>query len=1042
MSFTIYSIGDVNFLAEIINSVAMLTAVPDFNKLIQIGLLIGVIFVMIQSVFQGAKQVNWHQVFLGWILYTAFFVPTTTVTLLDSYTSTARVVSNVPMVIGVAGGVISRIGYGVTRLFEQGYGNIDFTMTNRRFADSLQILNKVRRQGTDTRLFEALNKGASPGADMRKSWYNYMNECVMVKLALGDMTVEDMYAKNWQEAFKFQTKIFPTEIYTTGTPQTMLCGDAFTTLVAASQNSMNQPAFQTALNRVIGAKPDEMNSPNSRITNALHSMNAQQTAGAAMNQAHAYVLAAILEPLYLQAAAGHYRDMQDHASAMMVNQAIMQRNTQWAAEQTMFMSVVRPMVTFFEGFIYAITPVMAFLLVLGAVGIGLAGKYFLVLFWIQLWMPVLSIVNLFINTVAALRIGQLNSDGFGMTSMYALSTGSDILQNWIATGGMLAAATPIISLFIVTGSSYAFTHLAGRINGADHINERIASPDVAQPAPLIQQTAGYQLDPTMGFRTSGAENIANTYSTGAAAAASTKMFESQTMAAQKSVSQTLGGWAATSNGIDSSYSRINDITSRIGSVNTQGANLIKSKAMEAMNGVTVGHGKEAAVQSVIQSQLGGNLAFGIPMTKASVAAGLSAADSSLTGEKLNKLVNNVMNASKSLQFSDSKAELASSLVSNFTDKNSENFSSAWSSEQKEAFAKQATELTSAQKGWEKAQSYQKSMGQSHSYNDLHVGTGAANNKGAQKALNNWLKFNAKDEQKEQINSDKLRFQGEDYGMNAESALLAATHKTMYRAAQSGDENANSSLRDFQERMYGVQGFAPKPFSKDLQMPQAPDLPQSSLSQKVDAHVPVSGAIPNRSAEAEAAVAAGDAASRGYKGRVQGHYDANKAKLDGKQEEQMAAEHALRHEEDRKGLAEAAGNDKNWRNHNMQRLAGNFYSKQRREARHTRLMQESEKFQLTDAQRTAYSHAMEGTEASRVQGYNHLAASEYSNSIARDRAGRFLKNKDEEYVIQNEKVKQDLENIMTLFSKADADTSYNGMHLKPVEQYNVHRPGFY
>jgi len=254
MSFTIYSIGDVNFLAEIINAVAMLTAVPDFNKLIQIGLLIGVIFVMLQSIFQGAKQINWHQVFLGWILYMAFFIPTTTVTILDSYTATARVISNVPIVIGVAGGVISRIGYGITRMFEQGYGTIEFSMTNRRFADSLQILNKIRRQGTDTRMFEALNKGLPPGADMRKSWYNYMNECVMVKLALGDITLEDMYAKNWYEAFRFQTGIFPTEIYVGGAPQTMLCGAAFTELVAASQNAMNQPAFHAALNRVIGAR--------------------------------------------------------------------------------------------------------------------------------------------------------------------------------------------------------------------------------------------------------------------------------------------------------------------------------------------------------------------------------------------------------------------------------------------------------------------------------------------------------------------------------------------------------------------------------------------------------------------------------------------------------------------------------------------------------------------------------------------------------------------------------------------------------------------
>ncbi|MCV5888804.1 conjugal transfer protein TraG N-terminal domain-containing protein, partial [Escherichia coli] len=80
------------------------------------------------------------------------------------------------------------------------------------------------------------------------------------------------------------------------------------------------------------------------------------------------------------------------------NQAIQQRNTQWAAEQSMFMSVVRPMLTFFEGFVYAITPIMGFIIVMGSMGMTLAGKYFQTVLWIQLWMPVLSITNLFIHT--------------------------------------------------------------------------------------------------------------------------------------------------------------------------------------------------------------------------------------------------------------------------------------------------------------------------------------------------------------------------------------------------------------------------------------------------------------------------------------------------------------------------------------------------------------------------------------------------------------------------------------------------------------------
>ncbi len=121
----------------------------------------------------------------------------------------------------------------------------------------------------------------------------------------------------------------------------------------------------------------------------------------------------------------------------------------------MFMTVVRPMLTFFEGFIYAITPIIAFIIVMGSFGLQLARKYVQTILWIQLWMPVLSIINLFVHTAASNEMSSLSAGG--LNSMYALSSTGDVLQHWIATGGMLAAATPVISLFIVTGSTYAFT---------------------------------------------------------------------------------------------------------------------------------------------------------------------------------------------------------------------------------------------------------------------------------------------------------------------------------------------------------------------------------------------------------------------------------------------------------------------------------------------------------------------------------------------------------------------------------------------------------
>ena len=186
-----------------------------------------------------------------------------------------------------------------------------------------------------------------------------------------------------------------------------------------------------------------------------------------------FMLASTIKPIYEKAVSGYYRNLGDKTSAIMFNQAVQQRNTQWAAEASMFMTVVRPFLSFFEGFMYSITPVLAFLLVLGGIGISLGVKYILLILWIQLWMPVLSICNLYIIMSAR---GELAAQTF--TSFYSVDKLGQSLEHWMATGGMLASATPLISLFLITGSTFAFTSLTQRMAGGDHINEKIPTPDI------------------------------------------------------------------------------------------------------------------------------------------------------------------------------------------------------------------------------------------------------------------------------------------------------------------------------------------------------------------------------------------------------------------------------------------------------------------------------------------------------------------------------------------------------------------------------------
>lgn len=55
-SFSIHSIGDSAFLEQILIAVSMITGTGDFEKMVSIGLLLGVLMICIQSVFQGASN--------------------------------------------------------------------------------------------------------------------------------------------------------------------------------------------------------------------------------------------------------------------------------------------------------------------------------------------------------------------------------------------------------------------------------------------------------------------------------------------------------------------------------------------------------------------------------------------------------------------------------------------------------------------------------------------------------------------------------------------------------------------------------------------------------------------------------------------------------------------------------------------------------------------------------------------------------------------------------------------------------------------------
>lgn len=793
MSFTFYSIGDSTFLEQILIGIAMITGAGDLEKAVMIGMLFGVLIICIKSLLQGAKQIEFQQILVCWICYMCFFGPASIVTIEDAYDGNVRVVANVPLGIGFTGGVISNVGYSITDLFTTGFSVIAPSITRTEFAESLKLLNDTRRNLDKSGIYVALNDSMGGGSvDVRKSWDNYIRECTLTKIDLGLISVESMMTGKVTEVMPFMSSLYGTRLYIN---PGSVDGDEYTCsdgwfAISSTLDSIADTRVQQAISSAIGLNRPDAGQAIPRIQDSI------QALGQVSTSASEYLKASILEPLYNDAVVGKYKDILDFGSATMVSQAIQQRNTQWATEQSMFVTVARPMMAFFEGFVYALTPVMAMLMVMGSFGISMLMKYFLTVLWIQLWMPVLAVVNLYIHVVSTNKIAQLNLPG--LDSFYAINTAGEILQNWIATGGMLAASTPIISLFIVTGSTYAFTSLAGRVNGSDHINEKINSPDVLQPGPLAQTMPTFSGNSASGMQKVGTESLLSNLNFGSSFNDSLSSSSANQKQTSEAFKQELGRTISDGTSSSQQYQMLQSLGRNISSSNTSQAQYINSKARDFSEKHGLDSQQTDAVRGAIAAQLtagaGGKLGFlsSIFGGKNGATGGGNAAlggSAGATAEKSGQLSNSKSLAElnqlvSGVKFSEADTQaLTNQLAHTASSSGTDSFAKQWSDIKSNNLSQTASSAISATEAYASMQQMANQLGTATNTDMKTLGGQFSESPDAMRKLNEAVMQSPSAVRQEALNLEN-RFRG--YGLNPDVARSAAQISALTNRSNYGD----------------------------------------------------------------------------------------------------------------------------------------------------------------------------------------------------------------------------------------------------------------
>jgi len=536
--WTIHAIGSPNFMHKVFTAIALLGEGGVLMRMGQIGFLVGLFVLCYRIATAAGSLVDVRQAMLAGVIFAAMFGTSTTVKLVGMVATPGsgggadvRIVDNVPWGIAAIGAVISGTGVYLTRRMETAFRDPNaIPVTQGGFGRTAEILASVRQLSLDS------VPNALPVYDAyKRSMLAYLRDCVMRARqfeVLSDHTIvsapDPLSAIRWNNGLQ-DTRSWLVTLG--GDSESVSCPIAHQLLTDKTGDMLAglDPAYQHRF----GGNTSES------IGRALASV---ANRGAA--DAQTYVSGAMINALWLEAASGSSFGSMGNNNTLMIRSAIEQRRTQWVAEETAFLKAMRPMIGYFESFFYALSPFVAFLVGLGAMGLRMIVKYVSLTLAVALWMPVLAITNLYqITTLQDFFATQEQMANAGDSGIFSLSNNAAVLDQAteaMALASMIAAATPMLTLTLLFGGAVAATSLFSRLQGQDHLNERMVAPEPVAPAAAYAAAPGFQGNDALGLRHSGDEANAIRFDLGAQMQQSVRSLQADSRAAQTKAEQTWG----------------------------------------------------------------------------------------------------------------------------------------------------------------------------------------------------------------------------------------------------------------------------------------------------------------------------------------------------------------------------------------------------------------------------------------------------------------------------------------------------------------------
>lgn len=474
--YEIFAIGDSRFLFEVMKGIALITNTDDFRGLVSVGFLLGVLLVSIRAVMDTKFEIQ--HALIAFIIYGVMFIPKGTVIIEDVYTGATQTVDNVPVGVAAIGQTVSTIGVALTELFEQGFSPVGSTTApyegifEEAFTKPLYALLNLRN---------VTFSPDGPQGQLRHNVPEYVARCTMRGISDRRLDPDTIYSDPYAwDGIKYPSATsYMLYKENTGSYDNISCLAATGRIENMLSSIQSDGTLRSRVNDVLSI--NDIDHGDDYVENVLHSLLDNGI------DANRWMLNSIFMRYVDEGMQKGYISRGDTTAAMLLEENRNRRNLKLSLNGSTFQEIMQPVMTFLETFVYAVSPLVAFLVVLGPMGIKLASKYLLITIWVQLWLPIMAIIKLYawlvINRDMETFASGSNLDA-AIGSMEGLWRFNATLADWIGVTGMLIAATPALVLMLLYGSAITATALARNLSSAEGANEAFASPSPASNSGL------------------------------------------------------------------------------------------------------------------------------------------------------------------------------------------------------------------------------------------------------------------------------------------------------------------------------------------------------------------------------------------------------------------------------------------------------------------------------------------------------------------------------------------------------------------------------